>query len=53
MPFAATWMELEIVILSEKKSDRGGDKLHEIPHTCNLRRHDTNKLIKQKRDSQT
>jgi len=32
MPFAATWMELETLILSQKEKD----KYHMIPHIWNL-----------------
>ena len=31
MPFAATWMDLEIIILSEV-SQKEKDKYHMIPH---------------------
>ena len=33
MPFAATWMDLEIIILSEA-SQRGKDKYHMISLIC-------------------
>ena len=35
MPFAATWMDLEIIIVSEVKSDK--DK-YDIIHTWNLKK---------------
>ena len=34
MPFAATWMDLEIIILSEVKSDK--DKYHTISLICGI-----------------
>ena len=34
MPFAATWMDLEIIILSEVKSDK--DKYHMISLICGI-----------------
>ena len=43
MPFAATWMDLEIVILM-KKSGRG-EIACDIPFMQNLNRNDTNGLI--------
>ena len=49
MPFAATWMGLETVILNEV---REGELLYDIPYIQNLKRNDTNELIKQK-DSHT
>ena len=36
MPFAATWMDLEIIILSEVKSDRERQILYDITHMWNL-----------------
>ena len=36
MPFAATWMDLEIVILS--KSDREGQISYDITYTWNLKK---------------
>ena len=54
MPFAVTWMDLEIVILSEVKSDREGVVSYDIPYIWNLKRNDTNEAIyKAERDSQT
>ena len=49
MPFAATWMGLETVILNEV---REGELLYDIPYIQNLKRNDTKELIKQK-DSHT
>ena len=35
MPFAATWIELEILILS-KESQKAKDKYHMIPLICRI-----------------
>ena len=51
MPFAATWMGLESVIL--RKSDREGELLYDILHAWNLKRNDSNELTKRKEDLQT
>ena len=48
MPFAAIWMHLEIVLLSEV---REGEISYDILHLWNLKRNDTDELTKQ-RDSQ-
>ena len=53
MPSAATWMELEIIILSEVKSERERQIPHDITYMCNLK-YDTNELIYEtETDSQT
>ena len=53
MPFAATWMDLEIIILSEVSQTEKG-KYHMTSHMWNLIKNDTNKLIyKIEIDSQT
>ena len=36
MPFAGTWMDLEIIILSEIKSDRQRQITNDITHMWNL-----------------
>ena len=36
MPFAATWMDLDIIILSEVKPEREGQISHDITHMWNL-----------------
>ena len=36
VPFAATWMDLEMIILSEVKSDRGRQIPYDITHMWNL-----------------
>ena len=52
MPFAATWMDLEIVILSEVSQTE--KEKYGIPYTWNLKRNDTHELVyKTERDSQT
>ena len=52
MSFAATWMPLEIIILSEV-SQKEKDKYHMISHMWNLK-YDTNELIYEREtDSQT
>ena len=52
MPFAATWMDLEITILSEVKSDRER-QIYVITYMQNLK-YDSNELIyKTETDSQT
>ena len=53
MPFAATWMDLEIVILSEV-SQKEKDKYHMISLISGILKNDTNGLIyKTETDSQT
>ena len=53
MPFAATWMDLEIVILS-KMSDREEEVSYNIPYIWNLKRNDTHEFIHNtEKDSQT
>ena len=52
MPFAAIWMDLEIIILS-KVSQKEKDKYHMISHMWNLK-YDTNEHIYEtETDSQT
>jgi len=41
MPFAATWMDLETVILSEV-SQTEREMWYDIHYTCDLKGHDTN-----------
>ena len=38
MPFAATWMDLEVVILSEVKSDRERQISYDIAYMWNLKK---------------
>ena len=53
MPCAATWMGLEIIILSEVKSDREKQISYDMSYIWNLK-NDTNELIyKVEIDSQT
>ena len=42
MPFAASWVDVEIVMLSE---DRKGEILYDIPYMGNLKINDINELI--------
>ena len=52
MPFAETWMDLEIFILT--KSERERQISYDILYMWKLRRNDTNELIyKTETDSQT
>ena len=50
MPFAATWMDLEIIILSEVSQTE--KDIYTIAYIQNLKKNDTNELI-YKTDSQT
>ena len=45
MSFEATWMDLEIIILSEVKSDRGKQVTYDIAYMRNLKENDTNEPI--------
>ena len=47
-PSAATWMDLEMVIQSEVKSDREGEISNNIPYMWNLKGNDTSELRKQR-----
>ena len=47
MPFAAMWMDLEIVILSEV-SQTEGEISYDTPYMWNLKRNDTSELTKQR-----
>ena len=47
MPFAATWMDLESVILSEVRQTEEG-KCHMVSHMCNLKIVQINLFTKQK-----
>ena len=38
MPLSATWMDLEIIILSEVKSDRERQILYDIAYMWNLKK---------------
>ena len=44
MPFAATWMDLEVIILSEINQTKK-DKYHMISLICGTLKNDTNGLI--------
>ena len=44
VPFAATWMDLDIVILSEVSQTEKG-KYHMISLICGILKNDTNELI--------
>ena len=52
MPFAATWMDLEIVILSEL-SQTEKDKYHMTSLICGILKNGTNKLIYKTEQSHT
>ena len=40
MPFATAWMDLDIIVQNEVKSDRGGEILLDIFYMWTLRRND-------------
>ena len=44
MPFTATWIDLEIIMLSEL-SQKEKDKHHIILLTCGILKNDTNELL--------
>ena len=52
MPFAATWVELEIVILSEVKSERERQIPYNIPYMWNLKYGTNEPIYKTETDSQ-
>ena len=49
IPFAATWMDLEIIILSEV-SRKEKDKYHMIPLICGIQKDDINNLFTKQTD---
>ena len=54
MSFAATWMGLEGVVLSELSQTEKKKYWYDSPYVRNLKRNDTNELIyKTERNSQT
>ena len=44
MPYLATWMDRESVLLSELKSDREGEISYGIPYMWNLQGNEKNEL---------
>ena len=44
LPFAAKWVDLEIIIQSEV-SQTDKDKYYMIPHICGILKNNTNKII--------
>ena len=52
MPFAATWMQLEVLILSEV-SQKEKDKHHDITQMWNLNYETNQQVYKTETDSQT
>ena len=53
MPFAVTWMDLEIVILSEVKSEGERQILYDISYIWNLKNNTNESIYKTETDSQT
>ena len=45
MPFATTWMDLEVIKLSEVSQTEKEKYNNNIPYMWNLKRNDTNELI--------
>ena len=52
MPFAATWMDLEMIILSEV-SQKEKDKYHDTTYTWNLRYDRNEPIYEAETESQT
>ena len=52
MPFAATWMDLEIIIVSEVNQTEK-DKYHMLSLICGIQKNDINDLIYKIRNRQT
>ena len=52
MPFAATWMDLEIVILSEVKSDRERQIPYDITYMWTLKKGTSELIYKTEAESQ-
>ena len=52
MPFVATWMQLEIVILGGVKSEREGKIVYDITYTWNLKYGTNVPIYKTETDSQ-
>ena len=53
MPFAATWMNLENIMLTEVKSDRERQILYDITHMWNLKNNTNDSIYKTETDLQT
>jgi len=54
MPFAATWIDIQIVIASEVRQIKKREVLYDIPYRWTVNRNDRNELTyKTERDSQT
>ena len=53
MPFAATWMQLEILILSESKSERERQIPYDITYIQNLKYGTNEPFYRTETDSQT
>ena len=51
MPSAATSMDLEIVTLSEPKSDGEGEMQCDLPYMWNLQRNDPHELLTKQKET--